>query len=67
MKLKKKEKHDPVYVTLPKNPHTDPIMYAWGSLEILLGIHRSNKHTKGSPKSYKKKIWLHLKDFHIWP
>ena len=38
------------------NPHTDPIMQAWGSLEILLGIHRPNKHTKGSPKSYKKKI-----------
>lgn len=47
------------------NPHTDPIMHAWGSLEILLGIHRSNT-LKVLPSPTKRKSWLHLKDFHVF-
>lgn len=48
-------------------PHIDPIMHAWLSLEIPLGIHRTPKSPKQVlPSPTKRKPWLHLKDFHVF-
>ena len=53
------------------SPHIDPIMHAWLSLEIPLGIHRTPKHAPKPPKQVlpsptKRKPWLYLKDFRVF-
>lgn len=52
-------------LTKVNHRHLDPIIHASVSLEILLGIHRTHKHTEVLTSPAERKPWLNLKDFNL--